>query len=170
MFLFLNHPNPSFIPLGMWFQQHLAAGSPMAHILLPLQGNHHRSTPDLGPTSLISYLSLREMQRGGQIDPFRAHHVLLLEELLLQPLQLLRLEDRPDPLHLAGPPGPPGHRRAQRVGPYAVRQLQTCKKEAAVEGVSACLRTFLQPQRRAKPSLLHLELKSKCSIKGAGRK
>ena len=38
-------------------------------------------------------LRLAEVERGGQVIPLRAHHVLLTFKLLLQPLQLLRRED-----------------------------------------------------------------------------
>ena len=45
-------------------------------------------------------LSFAEVERGGEVIPLRADHVLLSLELLLQPLQLLRGEDGSDSLRL----------------------------------------------------------------------
>lgn len=55
-----------------------------------------------GWEGLVPCLSLREAERGRQVHTLSAHHVLLLQEFLLQVLQLLWGEDCADSLHLAG--------------------------------------------------------------------
>ena len=180
VFLFINHLDLSCIPPGTWLQRHLAAGSPTGHSAsCPAPtALHHGANPDSGPTPPspappVSYLSLCEMQSCSQVNSLRAHHVLLLEELLLQPLQLLWFEDRADPLHLAGPAGPPRHSGAQRAGPYTVRQLQTCKQEAAIEGV--CMLEAIPPalsRCQAQLALVAAKIQTQLlyALKGAGRR
>lgn len=113
------------------------------------------------PNSPVPYLGLCETQRCSQVHSLCAHHVLLLEELLLQPLQLLWFEDCADSLHFAGPSGPPQHSRAQRVGPCAVRQLQTCMQEAGsyrVRTVEAIPPALLKCQAKLTWALAEIQM------------
>lgn len=55
---------------------------------------------------LFYHLGFSKLEGVSQVESFGADHVLLPLELGLQPLQLLRGEDRPHPLGLALPAAP----------------------------------------------------------------